>query len=227
VQENTPSPPSACCSDGPKDPIDRGPLLVRDRPWYCVVLPAMTLQGGKPQPILFVDGPSLGRGGDAKSRNTRSALIRRRISEKRSTYRQEEEAKREQLIAERQTRDKHLADQGCTCRTVRDQDQAQAHGSFEPQTTGTRTSVTVPQSQTQTQNSISDGTLFRICGTCGGVRVSNRAQGSTSPALSLSIVSSRVDPFSPVDVSVGPSVDDILHHGWSTLSARSCDRLTC
>ncbi|KAF4228604.1 hypothetical protein CNMCM6457_006811 [Aspergillus fumigatiaffinis] len=177
----------------------------------------MTLQGGKPQPILFVDGPSLGRGGDAKSCNTRSALIRRRISEKRSTYRREEEAKREQLIAERQTRDKHLADQGCTCRTVRDQDQAQAHGSFEPQTTGTRTSVTVPQSQTQTQNSISDGTLSRICGTCGGVRVSNPAQGSTSPALSLSIVSGRADPFSPVDASVGPSVDDILHHAFMNL----------
>ncbi|KAF4164736.1 hypothetical protein CNMCM6936_008789 [Aspergillus lentulus] len=178
---------------------------------------AMTPRGGKPQPILFVDGPSLGRGGDAKSRNTRSALIRRRISEKRSTYRQEEEAKREQLIAERQTRDRQLAHQGCTCRTVRDQDQALAHGSFEHQTTGTRTSATVPQTQTQTQNSISDGTLFRICGTCGGVRVSNPAQGSTSPALSLSIVSSRVDPFSPVDANVGPSVDDLLHHAFMNL----------
>lgn len=61
----------------------------------------MTPRGGSKQ-ILFVDGPSLGRGGDAKSRNTRSALIRRLISEKRSTYRQEEEAKREQLIAQRQ-----------------------------------------------------------------------------------------------------------------------------
>ncbi|PKX97289.1 uncharacterized protein P174DRAFT_510347 [Aspergillus novofumigatus IBT 16806] len=156
------------------------------------------------------------RGGDAKSRNTRSALIRRRISEKRNTYRKEEEAKREQLIAERQTRDKHLADQGCTCLgTVRDR--AQAHGSSEPQTTGTRTSVKVPQSQSQTQNPISDGTLFRICGTCGGVRVSNPTQGSTSPALSLSIVSSRVDPFSPVDANVGPSVDDILHHAFMNL----------
>ncbi|KAK9587189.1 hypothetical protein V6Z92_006116 [Aspergillus fumigatus] len=66
-------------------------------------------------PILFVNGPSLGRRGDAKSRNTRSALIRCRISEKRSTYRQEEEeeeSKREQLIAKRQARDRHLADQG-------------------------------------------------------------------------------------------------------------------
>lgn len=70
----------------------------------------------QPHPILFVNGPSLGRRGDAKSRNTRSALIRCRISEKRSTYRQEEEeeeeSKREQLIAKRQARDRHLADQG-------------------------------------------------------------------------------------------------------------------
>lgn len=63
----------------------------------------------QPHPILFVNGPSLGRRGDAKSRNTRSALIRCRISEKRSTYRQEEEeeSKREQLIAKRQARDRH------------------------------------------------------------------------------------------------------------------------
>ncbi|KAH1302107.1 hypothetical protein KXV84_007351 [Aspergillus fumigatus] len=70
----------------------------------------------QPHPILFVNGPLLGRRGDAKSRNTRSALIRCRISEKRSTYRQEEEeeeeSKREQLIAKRQARDRHLADQG-------------------------------------------------------------------------------------------------------------------
>ncbi|GFF51616.1 hypothetical protein IFM51744_07633 [Aspergillus udagawae] len=181
----------------------------------------MTPRGGKPQQILFVDGPSLGRGGDANSRNTRSALIRRRISEKRSAYRQEEEAKREQLIAQRQTRDRHLAAQRCTCPgTARDQDQDQtqdqAQGSSEPQTTGPRTSVTLSQSQSQTRNSASDGTPFRICGTCGGVRVSNRPQGSTS-GLSLSLVSSRVDPFSPVDANVGPSVDDILHHAFMNL----------
>ncbi|KAF7181897.1 hypothetical protein CNMCM7691_001285 [Aspergillus felis] len=174
---------------------------------------AMTPRGGKPQQILFVDGPSLGRGGDAKSRNTRSALIRRRISEKRSTYRQEEEAKREQLLAERQIRDGHLAAQGCTCPgTVRDQDLAQ--GSSEPQTTGIRTSVTVPQSQTQ--NSNNDGTLFRICETCGGVRVPDQTQSSTA-GPSLSLVSSRIDPFSPVDATVGPSVDDILHHAFMNL----------
>ncbi|KAH1531435.1 hypothetical protein KXV37_002040 [Aspergillus fumigatus] len=84
----------------------------------------------QPHPILFVNGPLLGRRGDAKSRNTRSALIRCRISEKRSTYRQEEEeeeeSKREQLIAKRQARDRHLADQG---------------ESSEAQTTGSRIST--------------------------------------------------------------------------------------
>ncbi|KAF4262411.1 hypothetical protein CNMCM8057_001442 [Aspergillus fumigatus] len=78
----------------------------------------------QPHPILFVNGPSLGRRGDAKSRNTRSALIRCRISEKRSTYRQEEEeeSKREQLIAK-----------------PRDRNQAQE--SSEAQTTGSRIST--------------------------------------------------------------------------------------
>ncbi|RHZ57071.1 hypothetical protein CDV55_105227 [Aspergillus turcosus] len=172
----------------------------------------MTPRGGNKQ-ILFVDGPSLGRGGDAKSRSTRSALIRRLISEKRSTYRQEEEAKREQLVAQRQEREKRLAGRECTCTgTVREE----GRGSSETQTAGTRSSVTVPQSQSQTGNSNSDGTLFRICGTCGGVRVSKQTQDSTS-APSLCLVSSRVDPFSPVDANVGPSVDDILHHAFMNL----------
>ncbi|KAF7125591.1 hypothetical protein CNMCM5793_001830 [Aspergillus hiratsukae] len=172
----------------------------------------MTPRGGNKQ-ILFVDGPSLGRGGDAKSRNTRSALIRRLISEKRSTYRQEEEAKREQLIAQRQAGEKQSA-AGCTCtETVRDQAEGREDcGSSETQNTGTRASVGVPQSQTQTGNSNGDGTVFRVCGTCGGVRVCNQPQG-----LSLSLVSGRVDPFSPVDANVGPSVDDILHHAFMNL----------
>jgi hypothetical protein len=181
----------------------------------------MTPRAGNKQ-ILFVDGPSLGRGSDAKSRKTRSALIRRLISEKRSAYRQEEEAKREQLIAQRQAGEERSAARWCTC-TGRVPESQEVCGSSEAQTTGTGTSVTVPQSQSQAGNSNSDGTLFRICGTCGGVLVSNQTQG-----MSLALVSGRVDPFSPVDANVGPSVDDILHHGWSTcFCIILADKLTC
>ncbi|KAF4151959.1 hypothetical protein CNMCM6069_002814 [Aspergillus lentulus] len=184
----------------------------------------MISRGGNKQ-ILFVDGPSLGRGGDAKSRNTRSALIRRLIGERRSTYRQEEEAKRQRLIAERQAREKQSTARACTCtgtvRVLKDQAEGQEGcGYSEPLSTGTKTSVTVPRRQSQssqTRNSDSDGTLFRTCGTCGGVRASRLTQARTSSALSLSLVSSRVDPFSPVDANIGPSVDDILHHAFTHL----------
>ncbi|RHZ63604.1 uncharacterized protein CDV56_107578 [Aspergillus thermomutatus] len=174
----------------------------------------MTPGSGKPQRILFVDGPSLGRGGDAKSRNTRSALIRRLISEKQSAYRQEEEAKREQLIAERQARDQHLAARWCTC-TGTGRDPAlgpeEGRGSPETQATGTRTSVIVPQNQMQSSDG--SGSLFQICGTCGGWRVSDQ----TSPALSPGLATGRADPFSPVDPNLGPSVDDIFQHAFMHL----------
>jgi hypothetical protein len=149
----------------------------------------------KPPQFLFVDGPSLGRGGnggDSRARNTRSALIRRRISEKRTTYRQGEESKRQELISQRQEW------RGCSCRgTVRDQAQSQV--------TGNKPMVS------QTRNS--DGTAAGICRNCGGFLVSHQARGTAAPALSLSPSTSRADPFASVDPSLRPGVDGLLQFG--------------
>lgn len=172
----------------------------------------MTAGGGKPTRILFVNGPSLGRGGDVESRNTRSALIRRLISEKRSRYRQEEEAKRGLLIAQRQAWDRHLASRWCACTETfihQAHSQEERRGSLESRY-GTRTSVAV----LQTRNT--EGTFFGMCRTCGGLRVANHTQGNTAPALSLSSVSGRADPFSSLDPNLAPDVDSLLQHGqWS------------
>jgi hypothetical protein len=151
----------------------------------------------RPQ-FLFVDGPSLNRGADSRSSNTRSVLIRRQLSEKRSKYRQREESKRLELIAQRQERDVYRSVRWCACDgTARGQapNQVATHG------------FTVPQTQK------SDGTVADICGICGGLRVTHQAYGSNARAPSLSPVNGRADPFSSVDPSLGPCVEDLVQFG--------------
>jgi hypothetical protein len=146
----------------------------------------------KPSQFVFVDGPSLGRGDSSKYHNTRSALIRRRISEKKNTYRQEEEGRRQGLIAQRQ------AWRECTCRgTVRGEAQSHANG-YRPMVSPT------PNGH---------GTDVGKCGNCGGFAVSHQAHGNTSPALYLSPSTGRSDPFASVDTSLRPGVDGLLQFG--------------
>lgn len=154
----------------------------------------------RPQ-FLFVDGPSLGRGGISKSRNTRSVLIRRRLSEKRSVYRQEEEVKRQELIAQRQERDGFPSARWCACHGT-------ARGQARSQVATNR--LTIPRTRR------SDGTVADIqCGTCGGLREAHQAHSSNSPAPSLRPVNGRADPFSSVDPSPSPGVEDLVQFGQS------------
>lgn len=148
----------------------------------------------QPAQFLFVDGPSLTRGdNNSRSRNTRSALIRRRISEKRNTYRQEEESKRQGLIVERQ-----IWRECVCCGTVR--------GQVQGQTNRDRPMVS------KTPNG--GGTGVGMCSNCGGrISVSHQAHGSSSPALSMSPSTGRADPFASVDPSLRPGVDGLLQFG--------------
>jgi hypothetical protein len=148
----------------------------------------------QPAQFLFVDGPSLGRrDNDSRSRNTRSAFIRRRISEKKNTYRQEEETKRQELIV------KHQAWRECVCwGTVKGQAQNQ----------GIRDRPIV----SQTPNG--GGSGVGMCSSCGGsIPVSHQAHGSSSLALSMSPSTGRADPFAAVDPSLRPGVDGLLQFG--------------
>jgi hypothetical protein len=150
----------------------------------------------RPAQFLFVDGPSLGRGdNNSRSHITRSALIRRRISEKRNAYRQEEESKRQGLIAKRQVQ----TWRECVCPgSVSDQARSQ----------GTRDRPMV----SNTPNG--GGTGVGMCSNCGGgFPVSHQAHGSTSPALSMSPSTGRTDPFASVDPSLRPGVDGLLQFG--------------
>ncbi|KAB8276934.1 hypothetical protein BDV30DRAFT_223918 [Aspergillus minisclerotigenes] len=75
--------------------------------------------GSKPQEFVFVDGPALARSSSAHSRKIRSALIRRRVSEKQTNYRREEAAKREKLIDQRKVQGEHhqhAFNKLCPCR---------------------------------------------------------------------------------------------------------------
>ncbi|KAB8218752.1 hypothetical protein BDV33DRAFT_192550 [Aspergillus novoparasiticus] len=63
--------------------------------------------GSKPQEFVFVNGPALASGSSAHSRKIRSALIRRRISEKQTNYRREEATKRENLIDQKKVQGEH------------------------------------------------------------------------------------------------------------------------
>lgn len=158
----------------------------------------MAREASKTPRFLFVGGPSLGRGGDVKSNNTRSALIRRLTSEKRVIYREMEEAKRQGLIAERQTQDEYSVARWCICRgVVRDQ----------VQTPGARERPIVTQMRT------SDGHSVALCGTCGRYRAFRQTHGSNAPYLFLNPASGRADPFSSVDPSMGPGVEDLIKHG--------------
>lgn len=147
----------------------------------------------KQSQFLFVDGPSLGRSDNSKTHNTRSALIRRKLSEKRNTYREEEETRRQGLIFQRQGWRK------CACRgTLKGQAPDQA----------TRDWPTVPQ----TPNDGSTG--VGICSNCGGrISVSHQVRSNTSPALSMSPSTGRADPFASVDPSLRPGVDGLLQFG--------------
>ncbi|KAF3387110.1 hypothetical protein F1880_001076 [Penicillium rolfsii] len=140
-----------------------------------------------PSQLLFVDGPSLGRGDRSKSRTTRSALIRRRLSEKRNNYRQEEEARRQGLIAERQ------GWRECTCQGIT-RGQATRHRPMgSPMPNG-------------------DGIGVGICSNCGGGRifVSHQAHGNASPALPAGPSTGKADPFASVDPTLRPGVDGLL-----------------
>ncbi|KAE8393122.1 hypothetical protein BDV23DRAFT_192047 [Aspergillus alliaceus] len=105
------------------------------------------------QDFVFVNGPALGSGSDAKSRNIRSALIKRRITEKQDNFRREEAAKRERLIQRRNLQgqpNNNALTALCSCRR-------------EPQDVGT--------SQTQMSRKNSPAFLVAsdratICGTC-------------------------------------------------------------
>lgn len=158
----------------------------------------MAHEASQKSQFLFVEGPSLTRGGDSKSRNTRSALIRRRISEKRAIYRQEEEAKRQELIAQRQTRNGNLVARWYTCHSV-SRDQAQAPETIE------RPIITRMQN--------SPGSTVDLCVTCGRLRGLHQTHGSTAPYLFLNPASGRADPFSPVNPGLGPGVEDLVKHG--------------
>ncbi|KAB8237512.1 uncharacterized protein BDW43DRAFT_297237 [Aspergillus alliaceus] len=105
------------------------------------------------QDFVFVNGPALGSGSDAKSRNIRSALIKRRITEKQDNFRREEAAKRERLIQRRNLQgqpNNNALKAFCSCR---------------------RESQDVGTSQTQMSRKNSPAFLVAsdratICGTC-------------------------------------------------------------
>ncbi|KEY83023.1 hypothetical protein BA78_8840 [Aspergillus fumigatus] len=92
----------------------------------------------QPHPILFVNGPLLGRRGDAKSRNTRSALIRYAVHTDRRRRRRRRRSPSEINRLLNVRHGTGIGPRG-TCRTARDRNQAQE--SSEAQTTGSRIST--------------------------------------------------------------------------------------
>ncbi|KAE8136600.1 hypothetical protein BDV38DRAFT_293777 [Aspergillus pseudotamarii] len=109
--------------------------------------------GSKPQEFVFVNGPALAGGSNAHSRKIRSALIRRRISEKQTNYRHEEATKREKLIDQRKVQGghhQHAFKKLCPCRR-----EFQGSGSDQTQT-GHHRSPTF----------LVTGDGATVCGTC-------------------------------------------------------------
>ncbi|KAE8356109.1 hypothetical protein BDV28DRAFT_2380 [Aspergillus coremiiformis] len=162
----------------------------------------------KQQQFVFVNGPALPTGSDAKSRHIRSALIRRRISEKQTNFRREEAVKRERLIHRRINlqgeSQKHAWKKLCSCWI-----ESQNLGSGQTQ---------MSRSSSSTFLVTSDGAS--ICGTCSGWRsleLMNTNQEREESPSSLSTVGGRMDPFSPLDASFGPEVDSLVHFALTSI----------
>ncbi|KAE8423355.1 hypothetical protein BDV36DRAFT_290491 [Aspergillus pseudocaelatus] len=163
--------------------------------------------GSKPQEFVFVNGPALVSGSNTHSRRIRSALIRRRISEKQTTYRHEEAAKREKLIDQRKVQGdhhRHAFKKLCPCRR-----EFQGSGSDQTQM-GPHSSPTL----------LVTGDGATVCGTCSrlmslnDLRTNQKAEEAPS---ALSAVSGRMDPFSPLDASWGPQVDSLVHFALTSI----------
>ncbi|OGM42569.1 hypothetical protein ABOM_007962 [Aspergillus bombycis] len=157
--------------------------------------------GSKPQEFVFVDGPALASGSNAHSRKIRSALIKRRISEKQTNYRREEAARREKLIGQRKVQGEHhhpAVEELCSCRR-----KPQGSGSDQTQ---------MSHHSSPTFLVTSDGAT--VCGTCSrpmslnGLRTNQKTEETPS---AFPAVSGRMDPFSPLDASWGPQVDSLVH----------------
>ncbi|KAB8250299.1 hypothetical protein BDV35DRAFT_95790 [Aspergillus flavus] len=163
--------------------------------------------GSKPQEFVFVDGPALARGSSAHSRKIRSALIRRRVSEKQTNYRREEAAKREKLIEQRKVQGEHhqhAFNKLCPCRR-----EFQGSGSDQTQ---------MSHRSRPTFLVTDDGAT--VCGTCSRLTPLNNLrtnQKTGETPSTLSAVSGRMDPFSPLDASWGPQVDSLVHYALTSI----------
>ncbi|KAE8148635.1 hypothetical protein BDV25DRAFT_15396 [Aspergillus avenaceus] len=153
------------------------------------------------QEIIFVNGPTLSRTGDEDSSKARSVLIRRQILDKKTKYRREEAIKRDQLIARRQSDGNHVERVYCSwCRRCNLEQALLGTGQLPP-TTGAPCA--------------SNGQLI-LCEThqrLQNVRRISRDRGSQPTA----IVSGRMDPFSPLDVAMGPQVDSLVHFALTAI----------
>ncbi|GMF70313.1 unnamed protein product [Aspergillus oryzae] len=131
------------------------------------------------------------------------ALIRRRVSEKQTNYRREEAAKREKLIEQRKVQGEHhqhAFNKLCPCRR-----EFQGSGSDQTQ---------MSHRSRPTFLVTDDGAT--VCGTCSRLTPLNNLrtnQKTGETPSTLSAVSGRMDPFSPLDASWGPQVDSLVHYG--------------
>ncbi|KJK64212.1 hypothetical protein P875_00138399 [Aspergillus parasiticus SU-1] len=163
--------------------------------------------GSKPQEFVFVNGPALASGSNAHSQKIRSALIRRRISEKQTNYRREEATRREKLIDQRKVQEEHHQHSFkklCPCRR-----EFQGSGFDQAQ---------ISHHSSPTFLVTDDGAT--VCGTCSRLislnNLRTNQQTGETPST-LSAVSGRMDPFSPLDASWGPQVDSLVHFALTTI----------
>lgn len=145
--------------------------------------------------------------GRTQSRNIRSALLKRRITEKQDNFRREEAAKRERLIQRRNLQgqpNNNILKELCSCR---------------------RESQDVGISQTQMSRKNSPAFLVAsngatICGTCSGLdslEDLRTNQETRDPPPSLSAMNRRMDPFSPLDATLGAQVDSLVHFAVTSI----------
>ncbi|KAF7714508.1 Fungal transcription factor [Penicillium ucsense] len=150
----------------------------------------MTRNPDGPPHFQFVQGPSL-------DRKARSALIRRRISEKRNTYREEEELKRQRLIAHRQSQIWYSTAPVCVCRHARSGDEIP--------------SPSLPQNLLTTRSPDRPTSSYNVCGNCGRIKPSYYSRDrSVLAALKPPNPTGMPDPFLTALSTLGPDVKELL-----------------
>ncbi|EPS27123.1 hypothetical protein PDE_02065 [Penicillium oxalicum 114-2] len=153
----------------------------------------MTRSSDEPPHYLFVQGPSL-------DRDARSALIRRRISQKRNLYREEEETKRQELIAQRQSQDPTSRSPVCICPGSSNDADGQTLG--QPQR---KRSATV-HAQSRKESALA------TCEICGRTRLWSDLSSENAAVVVPGPLSGRLDPVLAAHSSLGPDANGLFQH---------------